>query len=150
MDDRLWWAVHDPSVPLEGFRAGYGPLDPGFMHAGIETWTQTELAAVHALFRLGLDRCEPRLIARALDAAAWHVAELQPDNATNHPWAAHVFVALAVRRGEGGGAEEALLHAQTLLHNCQVYLGRPDRFSACVLWEAAAQLERYGAGTVLV
>lgn len=141
LDDRLWWAVHRPDLPIAPTGETTGPLDPDLAQIAIEARTETELAAMHALFRLGLDRNNPALTDRALAAAAWQVAELQPDNGTNHPWAAHVFVALAIRRGDDT-AQDALLHAQTLVHNCQVNLGRADRLSACILWDAADTLER--------
>jgi hypothetical protein len=142
LDDRLWWAVHNPSQPIADLTRGIGPLDPALAEIAIESRTETELSAVHALHRLGLDRNEPTMIARALDAARWHVAELQPDNGTNHPWAVHVFVLLAAQRTDPGEAGAALMHAQTLLHNCQVHQGRPDRLSACILWDAARTLDR--------
>jgi hypothetical protein len=67
-----------------------------------------------------------------MDAAEYLIAEVQPDNATNHPFALAAFLALA-----HAGNFEAMLYAQTLLHNCQVQLGRPDAFSAALLLHAA-------------
>ncbi len=142
LDDRLWWAVHDPDQPITDFTQGVGPLDPGLAETAIESRTETELSAMHALYRLGLDRDRPDLTARALDAARWHTAELQPDNGTNHPWGIHVFVVLASRSPDPPESGAALMHAQTLLHNCQVQQGRADRLSACILWDAARTLER--------
>ncbi len=141
LDDRLWWALHDPGITLPDPDAE-GPLDPAQADAAIEWRTEVELAATHALFRIALDRADPALTRRALAAARWQVAELQPDNATNHPWAAHVFLVLAAEDPQI--APEALLHAQTMVHNCQVHLGRADRRSACILWDAADTLERLG------
>lgn len=142
LDDRLWWAIHDPEQPIADLTHGVGPLDPTLAEIAIESRTETELSAVHALYRLGLDRREPAMIARALDAARWHVAELQPDNGTNHPWAVHVFVLLAAGSPDQGQAGAALMHAQMLLHNCQVHQGRADRLSACILWDASCTLDR--------
>jgi hypothetical protein len=142
LDDRLWWAVHNGESPVAEFGSGRGPLDPGLAEIAIESRTETELSAMHALFRLGLDRGEPGMIDRALDAARWQVDELQPDNGTNHPWGIHVFVVLAAREPDAGVAGAALMHAQTLLHNCQVQQGRPDRLSACILWDAGVTLGR--------
>lgn len=141
LDDRLWWAVHDPAAQIPAPTPGPGPLDPDPTDA-IEPRTEIELAAMHALYRLGLDRRRPDLVARALDAARWHAAELQPDNGTNRPWGVHVFVTLASAAGDPDESAAALLHAQTLLHNCRVQLGRADRLSACILWDAARTLER--------
>ncbi|MEM9373352.1 MAG: hypothetical protein AAGA55_06890 [Planctomycetota bacterium] len=142
LDDRLWWAVHDPQSRIADVGTGEGPLDPSLGEIAIETRTETELAAMHALFRLGLDRSEPGMIERALDAARWQVAELQPDNGTNHPWGIHVFVVLSARCAAENESAAALMHAQTMLHNCQVALGRPDRLSACVLLDAGRTLAR--------
>ncbi len=142
LDDRLWWAVHDPESAVADFGSGVGPLDPTLGEIAIESRTETELSAMHALFRLGLDRGEPGMIRRALDAARWQVSELQPDNGTNHPWGIHVFVVLAAGSHDPAEAGAALMHAQMLLHNCQVQMGRPDRLSACILWDAAVTLGR--------
>lgn len=152
LDDRLWWAVHDPDAPigeLIGDQLGeqlgnlghpFGPLDPALNEIGIEARTEIELSSMHALLRLGLDRSDPSLVERCLDAARWHIGAMQPDNGTNHPWGIHVFVLLAGRSGDPGEAAAAMMHAQTLLHNCQVQQGRPDRLSACILWDAALTL----------
>jgi hypothetical protein len=142
LDDRLWWAVHRPEQPLTDLTRGVGPLDPTLAETAIESRTETELSAMHALYRLGLDRAQPALTARALDAARWHTAELQPDNGTNHPWGVHVFVMLACESADPAESGAALMHAQTLLHNCQVQQGHADRLSACILWDAARTLDR--------
>jgi hypothetical protein len=135
LDDRLWWAVHEGDSPVSDLGSGCGPLDPALAEIAIESRTETELSAMHALFRLGLDRGEPGMVGRALDAARWQVAELQPDNGTNHPWGIHVFVVLAAQEDDPGLSGAALMHAQ---------LGRPDLLSACILWDAAVTLERVG------
>ncbi|MCC5824089.1 MAG: hypothetical protein JJU44_12460 [Planctomycetes bacterium] len=70
---------------------------------------------------------------------------MQPDNGTNHPWGIHVFVVLAARSEDTGESGAALMHAQTLLHNCQVQQGKADRLSACILWDAGETLGRAGA-----
>lgn len=140
LDDRLWRAACDRDAEVRFADAGGGALDPGLAEVAIESRTETELSAMHALYRIGIDRGDAGLVERALAAARWHVAELQPDNGTNHPWGIHVFVVLAARRGDPGESGAALMHAQTLLHNCQVQQGRPDRLSACVLWDAARML----------
>lgn len=107
----------------------------------LEVWTERELSCVHALGWLasgrgaGSDRSgslKPRLDA----AMAWHIDNLQPDNATNHPWAVHLFLAWGLKAGEAS----ATLYAEALLHNCQVNQGRPDAFSAHVLLDAADAL----------
>lgn len=109
--------------------------------AGVEVWTETELSALHALSWLAVWSGRSADSARALDAAAWHVEHLQPDNATNHPWGLHVFLWLE-RERPGLGAR---LTAETLLSNCQVSLGRPDLLSAYILRDSAAWMEGFGA-----
>jgi hypothetical protein len=61
--------------------------------------------------------------------------ELQPDNATNRPWAVAAFAEMAV---EGDG--DAELYADTLLHNCRVTLGRPGLLSTILLLDARRSL----------
>lgn len=103
----------------------------------IEVRTESELCALHAAWHLARLTRDDNLHERCVRAARWHVENLQPDNATNHPWAIHVFVLTALRLGDA----EASLYAQTLLHNSQVSLGRPDRLSAAILLDAARALE---------
>lgn len=97
----------------------------------IETWTQAELCCLHALSHAG-----PTLKPRADAAADWMLEHLQPDNATNHPWAIHVFL---VRAAEIGSSEHRL-YAEALLHNAVISLGRVDRFSALILLDASRWL----------
>ncbi|MBL0926153.1 MAG: hypothetical protein IBJ11_00685 [Phycisphaerales bacterium] len=153
-DARLWHAattgadVHgliapsDIPRPLFPHRAVVAarPDDPDVFAGNppaIEVWTEMELCALHALWWIGRRRQDARLIARADMAATWHLENLQPDNATNHPWAVHAFAEFGERRG----SPEADLHAQTLLHNCRVALGRPDALSAQILGDAADAID---------
>ncbi len=143
-DDALWWLLHAGN-PLRGvrIRSQDGPLlhAPGDQTA-IEVRTQRELCALHALSEIAVRTGDPALSRRCRDAALWHLRELQPDNATNHPWAIQVFIRLA---NAAEGADErhaAMIHAQMQLHSCQVAMGRPDRLSACILLHAARSLER--------
>ena len=62
----------------------------------------------------------------------WNMAE--PDNATNRPWALHVFLLAS--------APECQHYAETLLHNCLVTTGEPEPLSAWILLDAANELER--------
>jgi len=137
----LWRALTPgaPAIdPFERLAPGDGPLLPGEHGGAIEVWTESELAALHALDRLSERTGVGAWRARVASAAAWHVAEIQPDNATNRPWAIQVFVRLGLGL-EGDSA--ALLHAQTMLHNCRVALGHADVLSACILEDAARALE---------
>ncbi len=101
--------------------------------SGIEIWTETELACLHALTWLG-----PAWEARALAAARFLIDELQPDNGTNHPWAIHWFAWLESTQSN----TDAGLYAQSLLHNAMTSGGGvPDLFSAIILHDAARWIE---------
>ncbi len=149
-DDALWWLLHSHD-PLAGvrIRAQGGPLlhDPDDQTA-IEVRTERELCALHALAEIAIRTGDALLSRRGADAALWHLRELQPDNATNHPWAIHVFVRLARSAPDPSERDAALIHAQTQLHSCQVAMGRPDRLSACILLHAARSLERAPEGAI--
>lgn len=99
----------------------------------IETWTQAELCCLHALSHAG-----PTLKPRADAATDWMLEHLQPDNATNHPWAIHVFLGRAAEIG----SSEHRLYAESLLHNAVISLGRADRFSALILLDASRWLSK--------
>lgn len=145
-DAPLWWLLHaDPASASARLDALLTPTPPtptaptpalAQPARAIEVATESELAAVHALDLLAIRLRRPDLARRAQCAAQWLIEHLQPDNATSHPWAAHVFVRLAARTGD----PDALLYADTLTHNALVALGRPDRLSAHVLLSCARAL----------
>lgn len=136
-DVALWWmTLDDEPDPWTLIAPGKGCLIPRSAEDQIETWTETELGALHAVWTIAAQIKDDRLVDRCLAAAAWHVAELQPDNGTNHPWAIHVFLELWSRKE----VVEARLYAETLLHNCTVQQGQPDVFSAIILLHAARAL----------
>lgn len=99
----------------------------------LEAWTEADLCAIHALWRLARRHNRPEWLDRVNRAALWHLENVQPDNATAHPWAAHVFALMHASNGDGA----ARLHAELLMHNCRVNLGRADRLSALILMDAA-------------
>ena len=143
-DDALWYALaHGTPNVADLVRPDAGPLlrDPADQ-TSIEVRTESELIALHALSEVASRRENHGLHARCRAAALWHLAELQPDNATNHPWAIQVFIRLACDEAHTDTGASALVHAQTQLHSSQVALGRPDRLSACILLHAARSLER--------
>ncbi len=131
----LWAAAAAGRRPVAPF-ARTGRLLQVDERSTIEQETEDELSGIHAAWRMARVTGDSALRARCLEAAAWCVENLQPDNATNRPWAAHVFAELWLREGDAGAA----LYAETLLHNCQVMFGRPDRVSALVLWDASREL----------
>lgn len=141
-DEALWWALHESGSDPRGLlRAESGPLLGADSDLGIEVSTEQELAALHAAWWLTRRDSDAQLRDRIRSAAEWHVRTLQPDNATNHPWAVHVFLDLAAN----GGAQaiDAEMHARTLVHNSMMMQGRPGRFAACLLLDAARALEAH-------
>lgn len=116
---RLWAMAGTPDAadspePIVGPARAEGPLLLGHETRAIEVATDAELCAIHALWAIGERHGAWR--DRALAAARWCVDELQPDNATNEPWAIHVFLILEhLERDAAAG-----LYAQTLLHNAMV------------------------------
>ncbi len=138
-DVELWWMVGSGAAwKRPAWLRERGALTSEGIEAPIEAWTQTELGSLHALWSLANRERREDLRARCLDAAGWFMAEVQPDNGTHHPWAVHVFAWMWAQRGD----QDARMYAEALLHNCMVMLGRPDQFSACVLWHAGSELEK--------
>lgn len=136
-DLRLWCALQTRSVdPHTLIATATGAIAPECQNEGIEVWTEVELACLHALWWHARLHGSDTLRHRALDHANWLMAEIQPDNGTNHAWAVAAFVELAA-----AGDADAALYAETLLHNCQVTLGRADRFSAVLLVDATRYLD---------
>lgn len=135
----LWDALSrgNAADPLALVHPGAGPAAPQCREEGIEVWTEVELAILQALWWHA--RAEPSggaVRARAERLARWLMDEIQPDNGTNHAWAVATFAELAA-----AGDTDAALYAETLLHNCQVTLGRADRFSAVLLLDAQRSLQ---------
>lgn len=133
LDLKLWWSLFDGAAVL---CAPSGPITQPAAEQGIELWSEVELACLHAAWNAAIDRGDTGLRSRCLEATRWHVAELQPDNATAHAWALHGFVICA----HECELPEAWVHAEMLLHACMVGMGRPDRFSACLMLDAARTL----------
>lgn len=137
-DLQIWLHLAFPEQPLPRSVQDFtGPLVPSLQSRGIEIWTESELCALHALSHLAGRQDAPHSLKRRLrEAALWMVGELQPDNATNHPWAIHVFAAIAADENNA----HADLYAQSLLHNALIDGGEPDAFSALILLDAARAL----------
>lgn len=147
-DVTLWWSLVAGS-PLPRLRPS-GSLTLEGNEPVIETATEMELCTLHALrhfadaetfaARAGILRGQfadaSAVRARCRDCLAWLIEHLQPDNATNHPWAVHVFAEAGI------DDPEAALYAETLVSNSLAQMGRPDRFSACILLDAARAIER--------
>lgn len=146
-DEHLWCACGGSPVDVDRIladlartmrtHADMGALVPQGAHHAIEVWTETEFSALHALSRLARMHARHDWDAAALSHAQWHLDQTQPDNATNHPWAVHLFVRLAAEEGDAA----ARLMAETMVHDCRVMTGTPDRLSAEILIDAAELLE---------
>ena len=141
-DLRLWHALQDRGIdPHACVTTPAGALAPECRNEGIEVWTEVELACLHALWWHARRTGSEGLRNRAQDHARWLMEEIQPDNGTNHAWAVAAFVELAA-----GGNADAVLYAETLLHNCQVTLGKADRFSALLLVDASRYIGELAGG----
>ncbi len=136
--EALWWSLARGENLPGDLALGDGALVPHLRERSLEYWTEAELCALHAIGHAA--RREPALRARRDRAAAWIVAHLQPDNATAHPWACHVFLSRWFEHRDA----ESRHFAETLVNNTLVASGRPDQFSACVLLDCARAL-RAGA-----
>lgn len=144
-DEQLWRALALKQPIPEALRTRLfngenvdAPLFEQRAPQPIEVWTEQDLSALHALTHVALAIKDESYDARALGAARWHVENTQPDNATNRPWALHVFLILDQREN----FPEARLYAETLLHNCIAIAGAPDPCSAEILIDAAAALDQ--------
>ncbi|MBK7405295.1 MAG: hypothetical protein IPJ41_11855 [Phycisphaerales bacterium] len=136
IDVALWESLLDPDGDATStLRTPDGPVAPDVREHGIEVWTEVELASLQALWWHAHSAADHQPRDRALSLARWLMAELQPDNGTNRPWAVATFAELAA-----GGDVDAAMYADTLLHNCQVQAGRADRFSCVLLLDAANRL----------
>ncbi|MHC4992563.1 MAG: hypothetical protein ACYTGC_16455 [Planctomycetota bacterium] len=134
-EEALWWAISDGAVDVDCVLAprGDGALLPRADRA-IEVWTEADLCALHALWRLAHLRARPDWLERLAVARDWHLQHTQPDNATNRPWALHVFLLAQT--------PESIHYAETLLHNALALQGRPEPLSAWILVDAAAEIQR--------
>ena len=139
MDTILWGALTAPAAGHPPALApSQGPITPRGGATPIEVWTETELSALHALW--WLDQRGDLDARDAIDrAAGWLIEHIQPDNATNRPWAAHVFALRAAEDPTG----EAALFAETLVHNTQAGGGGvPDPMGALILVDAAEAIRK--------
>ncbi len=146
LDEKVWQALCIEDYDIEGQGGiqgidveGIGSLTDRDSVGSVEVWTEVELSALHGLWNLGASNGAMRK--RCLEAGRWLIKNLQPDNATAHPWAVHVFVILALLEQNA----EAEHYAQTLVSNSLVQMGIPDRLSAHVLRDAAEQLGEWRA-----
>ncbi len=135
----LWWALTNPSLnppslnPLSIINLNEkNALFPQDNFTTIEVWTETELAALHALSHHARYLHQTDLNNRIRRTIDWHIQNTQPDNATNHPWAVHAFLLR--------NTPESIHFAETLINNTLVQNAHPDPFSARILLDAAISL----------
>jgi len=144
-DEQLWHALvtgqSGDAVDAVLATGKDGPLVGKLYDTTIEVFTEQQLAAMHALWALHVRDGRPDWLERLWSASRWMLDFIQPDNATNHPWALHVFV-LADSHGV---TRDGCMYADTLLHNCQVTQGCADKVSAHVLADAALALSNFAA-----
>lgn len=135
--DQLVWraAAEDPGSAVGLVESGAGPLLERGSGDAIEVWTDCELSALHALWRAMLRGADVR--DRVERGCAWLIEEIQPDNATNRPWGVGAFAQIGIETGN----YEAVLYAETLLHNYQASEARGDALCASILLDGAAGLE---------
>lgn len=140
LHERLWLSLASKAAATVRLPPGDGPLAPEMREHGIEAWTECELSALHALWSIARILGNGAMFTRARGAADWLMREMQPDNATQRPWGAHVFIAISRDPGDDAG-----LYARTLIHNAMIPGGAPERLSACILLHAAVELEHHVA-----
>jgi hypothetical protein len=79
-----------------------------------------------------------QVMARLADCIEWHLEHTQPDNATNRPWALHVFLR--------EGTPEARLYAETLLHNATASDARHEPLTRWILLDSVRELRALRVG----
>jgi hypothetical protein len=137
-DDVLWRAAAGGGPELAAAdrllaaRPGSSLSDAGAFLA-LEVWTECELSALHALGRAVRRHPSRERAERLEELLRWHLEHTQPDNATNRPWALHLF---AARR-----APESALYAETLLHNVAASDARHEPLSRWILLDSARELQ---------
>ena len=104
-------AVRGEAPAKAALRKAIDQLAPTALRATIddnpEPWWQQEMMILHALHSFALRQRDFKLIEKTLTATAFHLAEIQPDHATNEPWAINAYATHA----DGTVTAETLLHA---------------------------------------
>jgi len=137
-DERLWrLLVTDDGNALDVV-AEQGRLFDAGAWSAIEVATEAELCGLQALAHAAIGS-EP-VMDRCLSAARWLMDEIQPDNATNRPWACGFFAWLWCERG----AAEALHYVEGQLHAAMAGTGTgtAEPRSGLILLDSANWLDR--------
>ncbi len=139
LDTHLWHALAlGEESWKEAINQDGGLIEPDAY--AIEHRTLIELSALHALWHLSAQSNDVTLSDRVDRLVDWHTRELQPDNGINRPWGAHAFICRSSEAADQQTKLDAMLHAQTLVNNCCVTLGRPDILSSIILYDCAQAL----------
>lgn len=77
-----------------------------------EPWWQNEMVILHAVHSFALRIGDASLIEQSLACADFHLREIQPDHATNEPWAVHAYASHV----DGNVTAETLWHAGHIQH----------------------------------
>jgi hypothetical protein len=88
------------------------PLDP---EASLDAWVFDELAALHAAASAAASRGQPLMLALIHRTARYHLANTQPDNTMNVPWALPAFALFPDTRS----------FAEQQLHDLGTHWGSP-------------------------
>jgi len=142
-DLHLWHAAAMPTDSREWIddlvsTGRSGPVFGEPFAGTVEVFTESQLCALHALLRLATRERSERWLSHAVRSCLWLIENIQPDNGTNHPWGAHVFIVVEAM----GLTDSGIMYADAMLTNCQVHQGKPDRRSALILHDAGNELSR--------
>lgn len=137
-DEQLWRSVMNGDGDALDAVGERGRLFDADDWSAIEVATEAELCGLQALAHAAIGS-EP-VMDRCLSAARWLMAEIQPDNATNRPWACGFFAWLWCEQG----AAEALHYAEGQLHAAMAGngTGTADARSGLILLDSANWLDR--------
>lgn len=95
----------------EWLRTSIHRLAPTALVAGVEDnpepWWANELLILHALCSFARMTRDKSLTGPLMNCVEFHLKEIQPDHATNEPWAIHAFIL----HPDGNLTAETLLHA---------------------------------------
>ena len=126
------------ALPPGALDSGQPTLLASTAFDAIEVFTDAELSALHAMWWIVKDEPATSPAQRRLrQVRDWHLENTQPDNATNRPWAVHVFLEADTPEGR--------LYAQTLLHNALALEGRATPLAGAILRDAACAVDLIAA-----
>lgn len=128
--------VQGDSAARAWLSAACAALDPTALKTTVsdnpEPWWQNEMLILHALHSFALISGDGPSLDKTIACADFHIREIQPDHATNEPWAAHAYASHIDGR----------ITAETLLHSAQIQnAGTLSEISRLIVADAVAALE---------